>query len=139
VRLNKVFLPAFLVFALGSPALATEPSAAEKAVKDLGERMESCFHWYGEPTPEGKSAYADQRSAEIERAVKELRCDDLKADASKLWKLYAEDSALRKALIKQDGIWRTGMGEPLIAALQPGTTNQSGSKWEKAPAPAITP
>ena len=58
-------------------------AAAPQAVRALIERRAGCNHWTGE------EPYDEPRRREIERAVRDLRCDTLDMDERKLRKRYA--------------------------------------------------
>lgn len=55
-------------------------------------RRTACNHWLGE------DAYDRARAREIQRAVKQNRCDDLDRDEAALRARYAKDAAIIKAL-----------------------------------------
>lgn len=67
----------------------TEYSAMLPAeVVDFIDRTEACLHWAGE------EPFDEARRKEIEEAVAELRCAEVKADHAALRKRYANSKAL---------------------------------------------
>ncbi len=85
--------------ALAYPALGAEANRAlAKAPRELGvfmERRAECDHWGGE------EPYDKDRLAQINRAVKSLRCDRLQADETALRRKYAKRPAVL-AILKLD-------------------------------------
>ena len=97
-----------ILFGFFSATLQAEQKVPAE-VKGVVDRAKGCLHWSGET---GDTDPA--RTAQIMRAVKELRCDALKADAQRIWKKYSRNNASRKAFEIANSNWETGMGEPLI-------------------------
>jgi len=69
-------------------------------VARLMDRMVECQHWAGE------EPYDRQRRAEISRAVKRLRCDQLEQDESRITKQHADNPLVKQRLDAiRDGDW----------------------------------
>jgi hypothetical protein len=56
------------------------------------ERRNQCTHWADE------EAYDDQRAAEIDKALKQLRCDNVEAEEADLRRRFAEAQTVLNAL-----------------------------------------
>jgi hypothetical protein len=92
--LARMFLACLLILLIGSTssrgenkALSTVPKQLLTGMPDdvaaLIERVDGCVHWTGE-TP-----FDDERAAQIEKALAELKCGDLQKDIKKLIKRHA--------------------------------------------------
>ncbi len=77
-----------LVLALAFPAVSDEANKAlRSAPKDIGayvERRAECDHWAGEP------GWDKAREAQINQALRDLKCDRLDATERVLRKKYAK-------------------------------------------------
>lgn len=85
-----------VIAALAYPALGSETNRAlAKAPREIGvflERRAECDHWGGE------EPYDKGRLAQINRAVKALRCDRVAADEKTLRRKYARRPGLVRLL-----------------------------------------
>ena len=71
---------------------AAPSKSLPKEVTALTERIVGCNHWLGE-TP-----YDAERSKEIKKAIKELRCSSLVKDEARILKRYGADPAIQQAI-----------------------------------------
>lgn len=88
-----------LMFAPGMAASETDPLAELKTgvprpVGALIERIVSCHHWAGE------EPYDAARRAEINEAIRDLRCRALERDEKRIQKTYGKDEQVRRRLEK---------------------------------------
>jgi len=87
-----------------TPAMANDPLAELKVgvpgpVGALIERFVYCTHWAGE------ESYDAARRAEINHAIKDLRCTALDRDEKRILKVYGKDERVRNSIKKaKEGI-----------------------------------
>ena len=80
-----------------TPAMANDPLAELKAglpgpVGALIERFVYCIHWAGE------EPYDAARRAEINHAIRDLRCTVLDRDEKRILKVYGKDERVRSSI-----------------------------------------
>ena len=76
----------------GDPPLTRKFRDAPRDIRQFVERWENCEHWYGE------YGYDRDRGREIERALNNLRCNDLGRDGLVLEQKYGRNSLLIRRL-----------------------------------------
>jgi hypothetical protein len=115
VMLRYVFITLFSTLALWFPGAGMTQELSLEKVEILSEgalpqirefitRKLGCSHW------EGKQSTAKLRTAGAKRAVRNLRCDELKEDEVFLRKVYAQHPGSIKALNGATGMQVSASG-----------------------------
>ncbi len=86
---------ALLLIAARPPSEADINARVARAPKDVGafiERRTGCNHFLGE------EPYDRERAAELDRAIRKLRCDRLDPDERRLRRTYRDKAAILRLL-----------------------------------------
>jgi len=79
---------------VASPPLRTAVESSPKAVAKFIKRRATCNHFLGE------EPYDDERAAELNKAVRELRCSRIERDERGLRRKFAADQTVLQLLDK---------------------------------------
>jgi hypothetical protein len=83
-----MILSVLLMLAGVAPTLRQRLDAMPRPVAAFVERRADCNHWTGE------EPYDAERRAEIERAIRSLRCARIEEDEARMRKRYRNDAAV---------------------------------------------
>jgi hypothetical protein len=88
-----------MIAALLAAALTAQAPELPGEVRQFVERRMECDHWTGE------EAYDKARGREINRAIRELRCDRIERDDRRLMQRYSSSPKVLEALrIAREGV-----------------------------------
>jgi hypothetical protein len=88
-----------MIAALLAAALTAQAPELPREVRQFVERRMECDHWTGE------EAYDKARGREINRAIRELRCERIERDDRRLMERYSGSPQVLEALrIAREGV-----------------------------------